>query len=144
MHDATVAAIGLTEGEEVPAVLLRVDDRVVPVLVTSDQAHAIQLALDGEGFGRPLTHDLLVDVIAEFGGAVDRVRIDELRDSTFYAKLDAEQYHGGERREAVFDIRASDAVAVALRVDCPIQLSDSVLEEAGRDATAFNLERFER
>jgi len=54
------------------------------------------MALEGEPFDRPLTHDLLVDILTEFGGAIDRVRVDDLRDGTFYAKVDAERYENGE------------------------------------------------
>jgi hypothetical protein len=100
----------------------------------------MQLAMDGEPFERPLTHDLFVEMIAEFGGAIDRVRIDDLADGTFYAKLDAEQYHGGERKDLVFDARPSDGVALALRVDCPILVSDEVLDEAGRPPEEFDVE----
>jgi bifunctional DNase/RNase len=90
----------------------------------------MQLALRGKPFDRPLTHDLLVDMVAEFGGAIDGIRIDDLADGTFYSKVDAEQYRNGERRDLVFDARPSDGIALALRVDCPITVSDPVLDEA--------------
>jgi bifunctional DNase/RNase len=135
MHEATVEGIGVGVGDEgsgAPVVVLRARDKLLPIFVSSDQAQSMQLAMDGEPFERPLTHDLFVEMIAEFGGAIDRVRIDDLADGTFYAKLDAEQYHGGERKDLVFDARPSDGVALALRVDCPILVSDEVLDEAGR------------
>lgn len=144
MHEATVRTVGVKPDERTPVVLLAVGDAVVPILVTRDQAHAIRLGLDGEQFERPLTHDLFVEAVAEFGGAVDRVRIDALEDGTFYAKLDAEQYHGGERKQLVFDVRASDAVAIALRVDCPIEVSDDVVSAAGRDPDDVRVEEFDR
>jgi bifunctional DNase/RNase len=93
----------------------------------------MQHALDGTPFERPLTHDLMVDMVAEFGAAIDRVRIDDLADGTFYAKIDTEQYHGGERSDMVFDARPSDGIALSLRVDCPLTISDEVLDDAGRD-----------
>jgi hypothetical protein len=79
-------------------------------------------------------------MIAEFGGAIDRIRIDDLADGTFYAKVDAEQYHGGERKKLVFDARPSDGIAIALRVDCPIIITDDVLDEAGRSPEDFDLQ----
>jgi len=97
----------------------------------------MQLALEDEPFERPLTHDLLIEMVAEFGAAIDRVRIDDLADGTFYAKVDAEQYAGGERKQAVFDARPSDGIALALRVDCPIIVSDEVVDEAGRSPEEF-------
>jgi bifunctional DNase/RNase len=75
--------------------------------------------------------------VAEFGAAIDRVRIDDLADGTFYAKIDTEQYHGGERKKAVFDARPSDGIAIALRVDCSLIITDEVLDEAGRPPEEF-------
>lgn len=142
-HEAEVRGIGVgmsDDGSNVPAVILSARDEYLPIVITGDQAQAIQLALSGEPFERPLTHDLLVDMITEFGGAIDTIRIDDLADGTFYAKLDAEQYHGGERKDLVFDARPSDGVALALRVDCPILVSDEVLDEAGRPPEEFDVE----
>lgn len=134
-HTAEVRGIGIGmggDGERVPAVILKARDEIIPIFITSDQAQSMHLAQQGEPFERPLTHDLLVDMVAEFGGAIDRVRIDELHDGTFYAKVDAEQYHGGERRSVVFDARPSDAIALALRVECDILVSGTVIDEAGQ------------
>lgn len=131
-HEATVRGVAVSEGDPgVPAVVLDAREEVLPVFVSGGQARSIQLALEGEPFERPLTHDLIVDRVAEFGGAIDRVRIDDVSNGTFFGKLDAEQYHGGERRDSVFDVRPSDAIAIALRVDCSILVSDAVLDEAG-------------
>ncbi|WP_246987107.1 bifunctional nuclease family protein [Halorientalis marina] len=143
MHEATVEGVGVGVGDEgsgAPVVVLRARDELLPIFVSSDQAQSMQLAVEGEPFERPLTHDLFVEMIAEFGGAIDRVRVDDLADGTFYAKLDAEQYHGGERKDLVFDARPSDGVALALRVDCPILVSDEVLDEAGRSPEEFDIE----
>jgi hypothetical protein len=142
-HEASVEGIGVGVGEEgsgAPVVILQARDEVLPIFVSGDQAQSMQLAIEGEPFERPLTHDLFVDMIAEFGGAIDRIRIDDLADGTFYAKVDAEQYHGGERKKIVFDARPSDGIAIALRVDCPIIITDDVLDEAGRSPEEFDLQ----
>jgi len=134
-HSAEVTGIGMgvgPEGENVPAVILTARDEYLPIFITSDQAQSIQLALSGEPFERPLTHDLLVDMVTEFGGAVDGVRIDDLADGTFYAKIDAERYTNGEPESFAFDARPSDAIALAVRVECPIEVSDGILDAAGR------------
>jgi hypothetical protein len=139
-HAATVRGVGVSvrdDGERVPVVLLEAGDSVVPIFVSEDQAQSMQHALEGEPFERPLTHDLLVEMVTEFGGAIDRVRVDSLHDRTFYAKIDAEQYRDGERRELTFDARPSDGIAIALRIDCPIELADEVVDEAGRPDEAF-------
>ncbi|MFB6172964.1 MAG: bifunctional nuclease family protein [Haloarculaceae archaeon] len=140
-HDATVRGLGVSVGDEgtgAPIVLLGAADAVVPIFVSSDQAQSIQHALDGEPFERPLTHDLLVDVVTELGGAIDRVRVDDLAEGTFYAKIHAEEYRDGERRALTFDARPSDAIAIALRLDCPILISETVVEEAGRSPEEFD------
>lgn len=141
-HTAVVEGIGVGmggDGERVPAVILRAREELLPIFITADQAQSMHLAQRGEPFERPLTHDLFVEMVAEFGGAIDRVRIDELQNGTFLAKVDAEQYHGGERRTIVFDARPSDAIALALRVECDILVSDSVIDDAGQPDDAIDL-----
>jgi hypothetical protein len=128
------------DGNNVPAVVLSARDELLPIFVTEDQANAIRLAIEGEQFERPLTHDLLVDMVTEFGGAVDRVRIDDLSEGTFFAKVDAERYEAGEVETFVFDARPSDAIALAVRVDCPIEVSDEILDAAGRPPSAISFE----
>ena len=141
-NEAAVIGIGVgvdADGQRVPAVILSARNRYLPIVITSDQAQAIQLALNGEPFERPLTHDLLVEMLTEFGGAIDSIRIDDLADGTFYAKIDAERYENGRPESFVFDARPSDAIAIAVRVDCPILVSDSVVDSAGRPPDAFDL-----
>ena len=128
------------DGNNVPAVVLSARDELLPIFVTEDQANAIRLAMEGEQFERPLTHDLLVDMVTEFGGAVDRIRIDDLSEGTFFAKVDAERYEDGEVERFVFDARPSDAIALAVRVDCPIEVSDEILDAAGRPPSAISFE----
>ena len=142
-HEATVEGVGVgvsEEGPGAPVVLLRAREQLLPIFISADQAQSMQLALEGEPFERPLTHDLFVEMVAEFGAAIDRVRIDDLADGTFYAKIDTEQYHGGERKRAVFDARPSDGIAIALRVDCPLIVTDEVIDEAGRPPEEFETE----
>lgn len=141
-HTATVRGVGVSVGDEeevVPAVVLDADDRLVPIFVSFDQAQAIQLALQDRPFERPLTHDLLVDMVTEFGGAIDRVRIDDLEGGTFFAKIDVDMYRDSDRFDLTFDARPSDGVAIALRADCPITIQDAVLDDAGRDPDELQL-----
>jgi hypothetical protein len=145
-HTAEVAGIGVGTGrggEDVPAVILAARDEYLPIVITRDQAQTIQLALSGEPFERPLTHDLMVEILTEFGGVFDCVRIDDLTDGTFYAKLDIERYHEGEAERFVFDCRPSDAIAIAVRSECPIEISDEVLDEAGQPQSALQLNDFD-
>ena len=146
-HEATVHGLGISvegegDGEPVdgtPVVVLHADDRAVPIFISADQAKSISHAMEGTPFERPLTHDLFVEMLTEFGGAIDRVRIDGLSGDTFLAKIDAERYAAGERSELTFDARPSDAIAIALRVECPILVADPVLEDAGHPPDTFEL-----
>lgn len=141
-HTAAVKGIGVGmggDGDRVPAVILRARDELIPIFITADQAQSMHLAQRGEAFERPLTHDLLVEMVAEFGGAIDRVRIDEISDGTFFAKVDTEQYRSGERRQLVFDARPSDAIALALRVECDIVVTDDVIDAAGQPDDSIEL-----
>ena len=142
-YEADVRGVGVSIDEDgrAHAVVLEIadEDRIVPIYVSPEQAHSMQVALQGRPPERPLTHDLFVEMIREYGGAVDRVRVDDLSDGTFYAKIDAEAYKGGERRSVVFDARPSDAIAIALRVDCPVLVDDDVLSRAGRPTSEFDI-----
>lgn len=141
-HTAEVEGVGSglgPNGERVPAVLLRARGVYLPIFVTNDQAESIRYALDGETFDRPLTHDLLVHMVTEFGGAFDRVRIDALEEGVFYAKIDTERYEDGEPESVVFDARPSDAIALAVRADCDIEISDEVLDAAGRNPEELDM-----
>jgi len=112
-----------------PVVLLREqtgERRVLPIYIDSPEAKAIALALEGREPPRPLTHDLLRDVVAALGATVTRVTVTELRDGIFYAELVLDV--GG--RPQVLSSRPSDAVALAVRTGAPIFASASVLDEA--------------
>lgn len=141
-HEAEVRGVGVSVGEEgsgAPAVLMDVREEIVPIFVSPEQAHSMQLALQNVPPERPLTHDLFVEMLTEFGGAIDRIRIDDLADGTFYAKIDVELYRGGEPTQFVFDARPSDGIAIALRVDCAILVTDEVIDEAGRAPSEFDI-----
>ncbi|CAI48408.1 DUF151 family protein [Natronomonas pharaonis DSM 2160] len=144
-HKATVHGLGVSVDEDddseegPPVVVLHARDEALPIFISEDQAKSISHALDDEPFQRPLTHDLFIEMLTEFGGAIDRVRIDDLADSTFLAKIDGERYSDGERTTVTFDARPSDAIAVALRVDCPILIGDEVLDEAGQPQDTFEV-----
>ncbi|GAA0219444.1 bifunctional nuclease family protein [Halobaculum roseum] len=142
-HEAEVAGIGVGAGpggEEVPAVVLRARGEYLPIFVTPDQARSIRGALAGDQFDRPLTHDLLVEMVTEFGGAVDSVRIDDIVEGTFYGKLTAERYVDGEPDRFVFDARPSDAIAIAARLECPIRVSDEVVDAAGQPPESVDVD----
>jgi bifunctional DNase/RNase len=142
-HEAAVEGIGVSvdqEGSGAPAVVLSARGKMVPIFISPGQAQSMAFAIENEPPERPLTHDLLIEMITEFGGAIDRVRVDDLADGTFYAKVDAERYDEGERDPFVFDARPSDGIALSLRVDCPILLAETVIDQAGRPPEEFEIQ----
>ncbi len=102
-------------------------NRRLPIIIGAFEAQAIALELEKIQPPRPMTHDLLRDLFESVGAEVLDVVIDELREGTFFAKV--RYIHEGE--EDQLDARPSDAVALAVRVDAPIYVAPSVLEEAG-------------
>lgn len=127
-----VDLFGLTvePGSGAPLVLLREHDephRVLPIFVGGPEAAAIALALGDERPPRPLTHDLLAEMVATLDVEVERVEVTALRDGTFFAEL-AVRGPTGSRR---VDSRPSDAIALAVRLDAPLYASPEVLDEAG-------------
>lgn len=116
---------------QTPILLLREIDgrrRVVPIYIGGPEAHAIDLALSKTPTARPMTHDLLAEVIESLGTALERVVVTELRDSTFYAELYLRDSTGGVQ---TLSARPSDAVALAVRTGSPIFAEESLIDEAG-------------
>jgi bifunctional DNase/RNase len=101
--------------------------RQLSIFIGGPEATAIAFALEGVETPRPLTHDLFCDVLDELGSQLDRVVITELRDTTYYADLQLSGTGGAHHVSA----RPSDAVALAVRVGCPIFATEEVLDEAG-------------
>jgi uncharacterized protein len=111
-----------------PIVLLKdpVSEALLPIWVGLYEANAIALEVEKSQMSRPLTHDLLRNLIHSLNGQVQRIVVTELRDDTFYAVIWMEQ--NGE--VVALDARPSDALALALRTDCPIFVEEEVLRTA--------------
>ena len=101
--------------------------RFLPIFIGPCEAEAIAVRLQGVNVERPLTHDLLKSVIAELGGHVHHIVVNDLRQDTFYAQIVVE-LNGEERR---IDSRPSDAIALSVRLDVPIYVEETVMERAG-------------
>ena len=110
-------------------VILREKDseRYLPIWIGPAEADAIAVRLQEQTVARPLTHDLLTNVIAEFGGVIKLVVVSDLENDTFFARIHVE-YEG---RTLEVDSRPSDAIAIAVRAEVPIYADESVLERAG-------------
>lgn len=99
--------------------------RRLPIVIGANEAQAIAIELEGIEAQRPMTHDLLKNVIVKLKGTLREVCIVDMRDSTFYASLSID----GIDEEV--DARPSDAIALAVRFDAPIFIMESILAEAG-------------
>ena len=110
-------------------VVLKEEDmeRYLAIWIGPYEADAITIKLQGVEVARPLTHDLLEQSVTKLGAKVSHVLVNDLHDDTFYARIVVDQ--NGERIE--LDSRPSDAIALAVRVQSPIFVSESVMERAG-------------
>ncbi len=102
-------------------------DRYLPIWIGPAEADAIAVQLQGVSVPRPLTHDLLRSVIDALGARVSSVVVNDLKNDTFYAKITL-MVDGGQME---IDSRPSDALALAVRVEAPIYVEESVLDKAG-------------
>lgn len=112
-----------------PIVLLRErnGERFLPIWIGAVEATSIAFALQGVVTARPMTHDLMKDLLSELGVHVDRIVVTELRDGTFYAEIQMTQ----ARQSVIVSSRPSDAIALAVRATVPIYANEHVLAEAG-------------
>lgn len=113
-----------------PVVILREQSephRVLPILIGSPEASAIHTALSGIVAPRPMTHDLIVELLRATKTTLDKVVVTEIRDHTFYAELHL-RVSGSEQ---LLSCRPSDAIAVACRTGAAIFAEESLLDEAG-------------
>lgn len=129
MREMTLYGVSFEPINKQPIVLLKTadDEKFLPIWIGHPEAAAILMKLQGASAPRPMTHDLLNDVIGELQGEIVRVTVTELRENTFYARITIVQ----DGREVEIDSRPSDAIALAVRCDAQIFASDDVIEESG-------------
>src|SRR5450755_4245485 len=123
-----IRGLVMDPASNMPIVILKdvKSDTVLPIWVGMYEANAIALEVEKSTTPRPMTHDLLKNLIHGLNAEVQRVVVTELRDDTFFAVIWMDQ-----QGEAVcIDARPSDAIALALRADCPIYVSEEVLRTA--------------
>src|SRR6266705_1113384 len=115
-----------------PIVLLKTAEanKFLPIWIGHPEAAAILMKLQGASAPRPLTHDLLVNILGELDVEVVRVTVTELRENTFHASITIAQ----NGNEVEIDSRSSDAIAVAVRAQAPIFAADDVIEVEGDEA----------
>jgi len=111
-----------------PIVLLKTADgnKFLPIWIGHPEAAAILMKLQSQAPPRPMTHDLLSDMLEQLEAQVVRITVTELRENTFYAQITVQQ----DGREIEVDSRPSDAIALAIRAEAPIFAADRVIEES--------------
>jgi uncharacterized protein len=98
--------------------------RLLPIWIGLYEGGSIGMALSGQKFPRPLTHDLFLQMLDQTGGEVKKILITSLKDSTFFAEI----HYNHKGKVFVLDARPSDSIALAVRQKCPIFVADEVFE----------------
>lgn len=129
MVEVKIVGLAVDENNQSPVLLLKSkeSDVVLPIWIGAMEAMSISLALNKVDFHRPMTHDLTLNIIRELGASIAAVEVTSIKEGTFYAEILAMK---GEETLRI-DSRPSDAVALGVRVECPILVAEDVLAEAG-------------
>ena len=128
MQEMVIYGVSFDMVGKQPIVLLKTVDgnKFLPIWIGHPEAASILMKLQGAGTPRPMTHDLLCDILGELDVKCTQVSVTELRENTFYASITVAQ----NGNEVEIDSRSSDAIAVAVRAQVPIYAADEVIEES--------------
>jgi bifunctional DNase/RNase len=132
--EVKVGALIMDPNSNTPIVVLKgvSEDAILPIWVGAYEANAIALEIEKIVPQRPMTHDLLRNIITEMGCQVDKISVTDLIDNTFYAVIEISDTQGNITS---LDARPSDAIALALRTDCPIFVAQKVLDISNSSST---------
>lgn len=132
--EVKIRALMMDPNSGTPIIILKDvnSETMLPIWVGAYEANAIALEIEKLTPQRPMTHDLLRNLIVEMGSQVERVVVTELRDNTFFAVIEMRHNDGSL---VMLDSRPSDALALALRADCPIFVDTEVIR-ASRNTMA--------
>ena len=127
-REMRVAGLTVDAFTNMPIVILRdvESGNSVPIWIGLLEASAIATELEGIELPRPMTHDLLKNILTKLNVSVARIEVNDLKDNTFYATLHLEM----SGKNYTIDSRPSDAIAIALRTDSPIFMSEEVIEKS--------------
>lgn len=125
MVEMTVFGLALDEDSQMPILILKdtTEDIIFPIWIGAMEAMSISMALNKVAVPRPMTHDLILNVLEKLAVRLDAVEIVSIHEGTYYAEL-VLRSEGGERR---VDCRPSDSIALALRAEVPIRVSTEVI-----------------
>ncbi len=125
--EAEIWTVAQTDQGNVVLVRPKGSDLAVPIFIGQLETQSILIGMGGVEVPRPLTHDLLLNLLSSLQAEVTRIEIHDLREGTFYARI----LLSAENRDLVVDARPSDAIGIAVRALCPVFIAESVIEEAG-------------
>src|SRR5881227_2597356 len=128
VHEMVIYGVSFDLVGKQPIMLLKTADgnKFLPIWIGHPEAAAILMKLQGATTPRPMTHDLVTDMLSQLDAHVVRICVTELRDNTFYASITLQQ----DGSEIEIDSRPSDAIALAVRAEAPIFAADRVIEES--------------
>jgi bifunctional DNase/RNase len=128
MQEMVIYGVSFDMVGKQPIVLLKTADgnKFLPIWIGHPEAAAILMKLQGASTPRPMTHDLVTDMLSQLEAKVTRIAVTELRENTFYALITVSV----DGTEIEIDSRPSDAIALAVRAEAPIYAADSVIEES--------------
>ena len=131
MIQVELSRIIIDEKRQDQVIVLKEKDgeRQIPIVIGFMEASSIKIKISGVDVPRPMTHDLLVNVMQVLGGHLERVVIDKLVNNTFHAKLEIKSKDG---QINMIDSRPSDSVAMAVRFKAPIFVEDEVLQKSSQ------------
>ena len=129
MQEMVIYGVSFDMVGKQPIVLLKTmnGNKFLPIWIGHAEAAAILMKLQGAESPRPMTHDLLNDVVGELNAQITRITVTELKENTFYALITLKV----SQSEIEIDSRPSDALALAVRTNAPIFAADKVIEESG-------------
>ena len=146
MREMVIYGVSFDMVGKQPIVLLKTVDgnKFLPIWIGHPEAAAILMKLQGASTPRPMTHDLLTEILSELDARITRITVTELRENTFYAQVTVQL----DGTEVEVDSRPSDAIALAIRAEAPIFAADQVIEESAiefeSEEEAANDERIRR
>lgn len=138
--DAEIDAVRVagTPDGPIPVVILSPDtetETVLPIFIGFDEAVSIARGLDAMDIGRPLTHDLVLDVIEELGGRVEKIVVSDIEDNTYIAEL---HLHTPMGTEVIVDARPSDSLALAVRTNAPVEIDEELFDSCQQERDEFD------
>jgi hypothetical protein len=107
-------------------------ERYLPIWIGQAEADAITIQLTEQQVARPLTHDLITTLVQKLGASVRYVVVTDMQNDTYYARIVIQPAGAAPGKDLVIDSRPSDAIAVAVRANCPIYIEDEVMDAHGQ------------